>query len=223
MTSDEVRWDLMPKKGGEPGASWTEHSDVYSAMQPFPLNCYGNYCVPRTDWLSINGCDEAIFSSEHWEDQDFCLRANLSGMKCERKPLKMFRLHHTYGQHSGRSNLVPDFGSFKKICPKCEAVEYIQKPKRRELVRRIQSGEVTAYDAVWVCNDCSYCGPIFHADEGEYQQHVRRTRKIRATIIKEKMIGRNLRILAGDMDGKSLGAKVEIFNGSWVEPRYYEQ
>lgn len=220
--SDEVHWDAIPTKGGDPGASWTSHSDKDQNLQPFPLNCYGNYMVPRQDWLAINGCDEAIFSSEHWEDQDFCLRANLAGLKCERKAGQMYRLHHLYGAHSGRSNLLPDWGEFRPICAKCIAVEYTPKPDRRELKRRLRESEITIYGAVWVCNDCSYAGPVFHSDEGEYPNYVRRHKKIRANIIKEKLIGRNLRILADDMDGKSLQEKVEIFNRSWTDERYYQ-
>jgi len=221
MNSDVVHWDKIPKRAGEPGASWTSHSDKDSPLQPFNLACYGNYCVPRSDWLKINGCDEAIFSSEHWEDQEFCLRANLAGLLCERKALTCFRGHHNYGQFSGRSNEVPDFGEFKKICPKCESVEYTQKPHRRELKRRIASGELSVFGAAWVCNECLYCGPVFHADEGEYPAYIRRNKIIRSNIIPEKLIGRNLQILASSMDGKSLSEKVEIYNDSWGNKKYY--
>lgn len=222
MKSDVVHWDAIPKKGGIPGAAWTSHSDRDEPPQPFPLNCCGNYMVPREDWLNLNGCDEAIFSSEHWEDQDFCLRANLAGLKCERRSHIQYRAHHLYGAMSGRANETPDFGEFRKLCPQCEAVEYTPKPHRRELIRRIGNGELWANGRVWVCKTCFYCGPIFHADEGEYSRHIRDKRITRSNIIPEFKLGRNLRRLAEDMDGKSLSEKVEIFNGSYDSPRYYE-
>jgi len=146
----------------------------------------------------------------------------LAGMKCERRALICFRGHHIYGAHAGRSNLVPDYGEFKKICDKCEAVEYIQKPNRRDLDRRLEDGEIEIFGQVWVCKTCSYAGPVFHASEMEYPNYVRRHKKIRANIIKEKLIGRNLNILTASMDGKSLSEKVEIFNDSWTNPKYYE-
>jgi hypothetical protein len=222
MDSDEVHWDVVPKKGGEPGASWTSHSDRDEPLQPFPLNCFGNYMVPRKDWFTLNGCDEAIFSSEHWEDQDFCIRANNAGLKCERRSGRMIRMHHLYGQHSGRANAVPDFGAFKKICEKCEKAEYTPKPNRRELKRRLADNEIEIVGQVWVCRDCHYAGPVFHADEGEYQSRLRRHRIVRSNIIPKFKLGRNLSILAADMDGKSLNEKVEIFNRSYTDDRYYQ-
>jgi len=223
LGSDEVKWDLMPTKAGQPGASWGESSDVDAPPALFPLNCYGNYMVPREDWLNINGCDEAIFASEHWEDQDFCQRANNAGMVAWRKSGQMYRFHHLYGGGAGRANETPDFGEFKKICPKCEAVEYTQKPQRRELLRRIRAREISIpVPQVWACNECLYCGPVFHADEGEYHQHLKRNKITRANVIPGFMLGRNLRTLAADMDGKSLPEKVEIFNRSYENERYYQ-
>jgi len=222
MNSDVVNWDLIPKKAGQPGASWGADSDRDEPSQTFPLNCYGNYMVPRENWLNLNGCDEAIFSSEHWEDQDFCLRAHLAGLKCERKAHRCYRLHHLYGHKSGRANETPDFGEFKKICDKCEAVEYIPKPNRRDLKRRIRDGEVDVIGEVWVCKECFYAGPVFHADEGEYPAHIRRHKITRANVIPQYRIGRNLRRLTAEMDGKSLSEKVQIFHDSWSNPRYYQ-
>lgn len=221
MNSDVVNWDLIPKRAGEPGSSWTEHSDRYEPVMAFPLAAYGNYMVPREDWLNLNGCDEAIFSSEHWEDQDFCLRANLAGLKCERRAHVMYRAHHLYGSHSGRANEVPDFGEFKKICDQCEAVEYTPKPNRRELKKRIANGELWTDGRVWVCKKCLYCGPVFHADEGEYPALIRKNKITKSNVISEFKIGRCLRTLASDMDGKSLQEKVEIFTGSYTNEKYY--
>lgn len=221
MRSDVVHWDKIPKKAGEPGAAWTSHSDRDEPVRPFPLNACGNYMVPREDWLKVNGCDEAIFSSEHWEDQDFCLRAKLAGLMCERRAHIVFRAHHLYGSHAGRANEVPDYGEFKPVCDKCEKAEYTPKPDRRELKRRIKQGEIFFFSQVWVCRECSYAGPVFHASESEYSDYILRNRITRSNIIPGVKLGRNLRILSGDMDGKSLQEKVEIFNRSWSDERYY--
>lgn len=223
MQSDVVNWNAVPTKGGQPGASWGSHDDRDTGVIPFPLNACGNYMVPRETWLNLNGCDEAIFSSEHWEDQDFCQRANNAGVLCSRNAGIMYRLHHFYGGHSGRANELPDFGEFKKLCPKCEAVEHTPKPDRRELRRRIRAGELdTPNEMVWVCKECKYCGPIFFEDEGEYHAYLRRKKITRSNIIPSHKLGRNLRILAGDMDGKSLQEKVEIFEDSYTNSRYYQ-
>lgn len=223
MESDMVYWSAIPTRAGQRGASWGSESDKDSGPMMFPLNACGNYMVPREEWLRVNGCDEAIFSSEHWEDQDFCQRANNAGMMAMRKAHQMYRLHHWYGGHSGRSNELPDFGEFRKICKLCEAAEYTQKPNRRELKRRIRMNEVSLPNAnAWVCNTCHYCGPVFHEDEGEYHAYLRRNKVTRSNIIPQFKLGRNLSILAGDMDGKSLPQKVEIFEGSWQNERYYQ-
>jgi hypothetical protein len=223
LESDVVYWSAIPTRAGQRGASWTTDSDVDAPAAPFPLNCFGNYMVKRYDWMMLNGCDEAIFNSEHWEDQDFCQRAQNAGMKAWRKCHQMYRLHHWYGSNAGRANELPDFGSFKPICPKCEAVEYVQKPNRRELKRRIRMNEVSLPNAnVWVCNDCHYCGPVFHEDEGEYHAYLKRSKVTRANVIPAFKLGRNLSALAADMDGKSLAQKVEIFEGSYQNERYYK-
>lgn len=224
MRSDEVHWDLMPKKAGDPGASWGSGSDHDAAVTTFPLNCYGNYMVPRQDWFHINGADEAIFNSEHWEDQDFCNRAHRAAIKCERKAGIMYRMHHLYGSHSGRANVLPDWGKFMEPCDKCQAVEHNPKPDRRDLKRRIANGELLTFgfNRTWVCKTCYYCGPIFHAEESEYWKVLDRYHYTRSNILPMVKLGRNLEILANDMDGKSLGRKVEIFEDSWSNARYYQ-
>lgn len=224
MKSDVVNWDKIPAKAGRPGAAWGADSDHDARPGVFPKNAYGNYMVPRQEWLRLNGCDEVIFSSEHWEDQDFCNRAHRAGVPClARKAHVMYRLHHLYGGHAGRANLKPDFGDFRQMCEKCAAVEHEPKPERRDLKRRLANGELMEFGhgRTWVCKDCHYSGPIFHGDEGEYFQHLEKNAITRSNILPLVKLGRNLQILADDMDGKSLGAKVEIFQNSWHLERYY--
>lgn len=224
MNSDVVHWDKIPTKAGKPGASWGHDSDRDTKPNLFPLNCYGNYMVPRREWLRLNGCDEVIFNSEHWEDQDFCNRAHRAGIPCERKAHVMYRLHHLYGSHAGRSNILPDWGEFKAMCPACAAVEHDPKPNRRDLKRRMANGELLTFGfrRTWVCKTCLYSGPIFHADEGEYLKTIEDNGITRSNIIPSVKLGRNLEILAADMDGKSLSEKVEIFNRSYEDERYYQ-
>lgn len=224
MSGDEVRWDRIPTRSGRPGASWGPDSDCDAAASTFPLNAYGNYMVPRSEWMRLNGCDEVIFSSEHWEDQDFCNRAHRAGIPCSRRSHIMYRLHHLYGGHAGRANIPPDFGELKKICPKCEAVEYTQRPDRRELKRRLANGELVEFGhgRVWVCKVCRYAGPIFHADEGEYFKILERDGITRSNILPMVRLGRNLQVLADDMDGKTLSEKVAIFHDSYTNERYYK-
>lgn len=223
MKSDVVNWDKIPAKAGRPGASWGADSDTNSVSMIFPRNAYGNYMVPRREWIRLNGCDEVIFSSEHWEDQDFCNRAHRAGIPAMRRAHVMYRLHHLYGGHAGRANVKPDFGDFRQMCEKCAAVEHEPKPERRDLKRRMANGELLTFGSgrCWVCKECHYSGPIFHADEGEYFKTLERDSITRSNILPMVKLGRNLEILAADMDGKSLGAKVEIFQNSWHLERYY--
>lgn len=224
MQSDVVHWDKIPAKAGRPGASWGADSDNDRAPTVFPLNAYGNYMIPRREWLRLNGCDEVIFSSEHWEDQDFCNRAHRAGIPCKRVAHKMYRMHHLYGGHAGRANTIPDFGRFREMCPKCTAVEHDPKPERRDLKRRMANGEllVFGFGRAWVCKECLYSGPVFHADEGEYFKHLEQYGVTRSNILPTVKLGRNLQAVADDMDGKSLGAKLEIFRDSWNNPKYYQ-
>lgn len=222
--SDQVNWDAVPKKSGDPGATWGPDSDVDAKSELFPRNCYGNYMVDRTDWLSINGVNEGPFSTAHFEDMDFVQRARNAGIKCSREAHEMYRLHHHYGSHSGRANIVPDH-ELKPNCPACEKACSVLEPNRFDLKRRHAAGEIEMLEQhqVWVCKTCFLCGPIYHADCGEYTGWLENSKTIQAAIIPKYKIGRNLRILAGDMDGKSLAQKVEIFNDSWSNDRYYRQ
>lgn len=220
---DVVNWspNAMPSNARSPGAQWGSWDDNDSRPMPFPLSACGNYMIPRETWLNLNGCDEAIFSSEHWEDQDFCLRAQLAGLTAWRKAHVMYRMHHVYGGHSGRANIEPDFGKFRELCDECKSAEHIQKPNRRRLRERIARKSLWSDGRVWVCPTCFYCGPVFHADEGEYAQQTRSLKKTCSNIIPQFRLGRNLRRLVDDMDGKSLAEKCEIYAKSWHDSRYY--
>jgi len=136
----------------------------------------------------------------------------------------MYRMHHLYGSHSGRSNILPDWDKFMDPCEECQKVEHNPKPERRDLKRRISNGEllVFGHGRTWVCKKCHYCGPIFHADEGEYFKHLADFHVTRSNILPAVNLGRNLRTLAADMDGKNLSTKVEIFHESWNNPKYYQ-
>lgn len=221
--SDHVHWDQIPKHAGLPGAAWGKESDFDSPEALFPPNCYGNYMVFRDQWLAINGNDEVFTNTAHYEDMDFCIRAANSGMKCERRAHKLYRLHHNYGTHSGRANILPDH-EFKRNCDECEKACAINEPNRFNLKERIQKGELQLFTGpkVWVCKTCHLSGPIYHANCGEHTEYIRHSKRTRSAIIPEFKIGRNLNILTSDMDGKSLTEKVAIFNDSWTNPKYYE-
>lgn len=224
-TSDAINWPAVPKRAGDPGATWTFHSDVDTPPSIFPINAYGNYMVFRKDWLAINGCDDTWSSQSHYEDQDFCIRARNAGFQCSRSSGKLWRLHHHYGNHSGRANIAPD-KQFKKCCPRCEQGRHVLEPRRFDIAARASRGEIDLLEdyGVWVCKTCFLCGPIYHTGCHEHLQgHVEKRRITQANIIPKYKIGRNLRILAADLDGKSLSEKVEIFERSYSDPKYYDQ
>lgn len=218
--SDVVNWDKIPKCG-EKGATWTHHSEVDAPATLFPKNAYGNYMVFREDWLKLNGCEEH-FSTTHFEDMDWVLRARNLGLTCERKALKLYRLHHHYGNHANRSNVTPDY-SFKTPCPSCKLASHKTEPKRYDLKARIEKGEIELFEDKWICKTCFLSGAVYHADAGEYTNALEWSGRIKSTINPKYKIGRNLQILTRNMDGKSLQEKVSIFNHSWTADKYYER
>lgn len=218
--NDIVNWNNVPRVG-QKGATWSYHSEVDAPETLFPKNAYGNYMVFRDQWMSINGCNEA-FNTTHFEDMDFTLRARNAGMTCERKALKLFRLHHQYGSHSGRANIVPDY-TFKKPCEACQKASNVIEPNRYDLQRRLKGGEIEIFPdgRTWVCKTCYLSGAAYDADCGEYTNWLEDAKIIQAPIINKYRIGRNLRTLVADMDGKSLQEKYEIYCDSWQNEKYY--
>lgn len=219
--SDEVHWDKIPATG-RPGCRWSSHSDKDEPAKLFPRNCFGNYMVPRAQWLAVNGCDETFTNTVHYEDIDFCVRARSAGLKCERRSHLLYRMHHSYGSFDGRSTVTPDV-TFKRNCAQCEAACQVLEPNRFDLKRRIAAGELTVLEdlKVWVCNTCHLCGPVYHADSSEHVNDIERRGVIKSNIIPQFKLGRNLSILTADMDGKPLTDKISIYARSWTDPRYY--
>jgi GT2 family glycosyltransferase len=211
MDSDNVNWSAIPKIN-EPGCSWTEHSEKDEPRQIMPLNCYGNYMISRNEWIELNGCDEVFTNNEHWEDQDFCIRAKKFGSHCSRFSKKMFRLHHYYGSHSGRSNIKPDY-QFKSPCDSCNKAQYTYAPNRFDIKNRIDKGEIEIFeeDQIWVCKNCHLSCTIWHNDVSESYRFIENKKSYKSTIIPKYKIGRNLAILVEDMRGKSLQEKIEIY------------
>lgn len=222
--SDAVNWNAIPTKAGIDGATWGADSDIDAPETLMPLNAYGNYCISRKDWFSINGTDEVFTRTAHYEDMDFTQRAHNAGIKCERKAHILYRLSHNYGTHSGRSNQPTDH-PLTKNCDECEKACHVLEPKRFDIERRLLKNEIECFPEhkVWVCRKCLLSGPIYHTGCHEHTEWIKGSRRIQATIIKKHLIGRNLRILAQDMDGKSLPEKVEIFDRSYHDERYYQQ
>lgn len=223
MGSDVVNWNEVPTKSGQPGATWGPDSDTDEPAALFRKNCYGNYCVSRKDWLSINGCEEAATNSVHYEDMDFCIRARNAGLLCSRKSHTLYRFDHLYGSHSGRANIPPDH-EFKTPCPACETAYHVLEPNRFDIQSRVSRGEIELLlqHCVWVCKTCTLCGPIYSTGCHEHTNWIEQQKIVRSNIISKFKLGRNLRILTGDLDGKSLPDKVKIFNGSYSNPRYYQ-
>ena len=221
--SDEVNWKNMPSKSKSPGAAWGSDSDHDDGEKLFRRNSYGNYMVFRNQWIAINGADETFTNLTHYEDIDFCLRARNVEMTETQICHKMYRLHHHYGSHSGRANNVPD-GQFKSICPSCAAAWEVPEPNRFDISRRVKAGEIEIIYgmAVWVCRTCFLCGPVYSKDSREHCDHVEFSGQTKANVIPKFKIGRNIEIVTSDMDGKTLAEKVEIYNSSFTDERYFK-
>jgi len=223
MTSDVVKWDKVSRKAGVGGGTWGSDSDKDGDADLFPTNAYGNYMVFRDQWLKLNGCDEAFTNVAHYEDMDFCARARNAGMKCSRRAHRLYRIHHWYGNHSGRANIPTDH-AFKQNCPECEAACNVLEPKRFDIKARKDKGEIDVLSdhGVWVCKTCNLCGPVYHTGCHEHTERIGRLKLTRSNVITKYLIGRRLDILTADMDGKSLSEKVELYTASWGNPRYYQ-
>lgn len=217
--SDEVHWANVPALSSSPGAKWGPDSDVDEPVGLLPSNCYGNVMIFRDQWLALNGCEETFTNVAHYEDVDFCIRARRANVQGKRVAHKMYRLHHRYGGHSGRSNALPDY-TFRAPCASCAAALSVLEPRRFDVRARRDRGEIDVVegDGVWVCRTCLLCGPYYNSDPAEHLHCHARTR---ALVLPQYMIGRNLNALVDDMDGKSLSEKVELYARSWETPRYY--
>jgi hypothetical protein len=62
---------------------------------------------------------------------------------------------------------------------------------------------------------------IWHNDFSEAYEFIRNKSSYKSTIIPKYKIGRNLQILTEDMKGKTIQEKVDIYNDSWTNGRYY--
>lgn len=217
--SDDVRWGNVPSLSSSPGARWGSDSDVDEPVGLLPSNCYGNVMIFRDQWLMLNGCEETFTNTVHYEDIDFCIRARRANLQGCRVAHKMYRLHHRYGAHSGRANVLPDY-AFREPCAACAAAIYVLEPNRFDLQARKDRGEIDVLESegVWVCRECLLCGPCYRSDPAEHlHTHVR----TRSLVLPGHKIGRNLNTLAADMDGKRIEDKFETFTRSWEDPRYY--
>jgi hypothetical protein len=229
--NDFIDWSAIPQPG-EPGCLWKENTDPkkfkmqgslkYEPRQIIPKSCYGNYMIFKKEWLELNGCDEVFSNGEHWEDQDFVIRARKYGTLCLRFPRKLYRLHHLYGNYSGRSNIPVDY-TFKPPCDSCEKACLAHAPNRYDIKNRYNKGEIDIFEEnnVWVCKNCYFACCIYNFDIIEALRFAEYKKSYKASIIPKYKIGRNLRILSEDMNRKSLQEKIEIYNDSWSNERYY--
>jgi len=79
---------------------------------------------------------------------------------------------------------------------------------------------------IWSCNKCGLTGAMWGWENGEadYTDNIKINGLYKATVLKDIKVGRNLRRLVNDMDKKSsLQDKIEMYNLSWAEDKYYEK
>jgi hypothetical protein len=242
--NDEINWDQVPQHSGcftdgqwnykdcDSLARWCPLSDTNIDTPVItPLNCYGNIMWCRNNWFEINGTNEVFTNYEHWEDVDFDNRSNIAEQKVVRKTKLMYRLFHHHGGFSQRSNVEIDFPC-KELCFKCKLMANYDGHLRNKRIRRDffdvrkNSGELEIFENImmWVCKDCKLSGPYYNYDSAEYNDYIKHNKLIKAPIINKYKIGRNLQILMEDMDKtSSIENKIEIYNNSWDNERYYHK
>lgn len=237
---EDVHWDAIPARSGcdnhgRPNndhnlslGNWLPASDCDTGPMPVPMNLYGNLAWNRDQWIALNGTNEIITNAAHWEDLDFDCRAGTSGQQVARRTHLLYRLYHTYGKFSQRSNIQVDV-PFISPCAACMThfrenrgdVNYGE-----ILSSRISLGEVAVLEraCAWICRSCHLSGPIYFTGLDDYFNAIRAMKLIRAPIDQDHRIGRNLAILAERMDRcSSLSDKVSIFNDSWSNPDFYQE
>ena len=224
--SENVNWAAVPTETGYDSqgrvvperslARWYSDSDQDTPVITVPDNLYGNIAWLRKQWLAVNGTNEVVTNTVHWEDIDFDVRAGLAGQKVVRRAHVMYRLYHQYGAFSQRSNVEVDVPCRKP----CERCEWMRHDFILRLPVRLRLCEVDVYEpwGIWLCRTCQLSGPV-----EPYTERIRQLSLQQAPILVDARIGRNLRRLAEDMDKQTtLKGKVDVFNGSWDSPRYYE-
>ena len=196
---------------------WTalpDFPDYDTDPQPVPANCYGNIVWLRDQWLALNGTDEVFTNVAHYEDLQFDIRALAAGQSVVRRANRLFRLEHSYGRHSHRADHPPDV-PFREPCPRCRELL-----RGRRWVEDMGDGCARLPDdQVKVCRDCLLSGPMCRPED--YCAFVRGSGATQATVLPDFLIGRNLRVLTAEMDGRPLTEKVERFDRSWHDPRFY--
>ena len=235
---DYADWEFVPTKSGKNDrdhylgdpdlslADWPIWMDLDSYIQTVPDNLYGNIAWNRDQWLALNGTNEVVTNFVHWEDMDFDVRSGNARQTVKRMSNLLYRLWHHYGAYAQRSNVPVDV-PYTKPCGRCGSVHSNtgEEDLERRLKERIDLGEVEVFpdQLAWVCKDCLTSGPVSKLDGKDYWSILRGEKRTQAPIIKKHKIGRNLQILANDMDARSsLDGKIEVFNSSWEDPRYYE-
>jgi hypothetical protein len=96
-----------------------------------------------------------------------------------------------------------------------------------KLNNRIKNNDYHMYydDHIWICKECKLSGPVYTGEKSidYYLSYIRSKKLIDSPIIKEHLIGRNLKILSDKMDKETtIEGKFEIYNDSWKNYYYYE-
>jgi hypothetical protein len=237
--SEDVNWENIPTESGYDElnfprkdnlnslGNWHRMSDVNTDIITVPMNLYGNIAWYRNQWLELNGTNEVITNFSHWEDLDFDCRAGNANQKVIRKTGLLYRLWHQYGKFSQRSNIEVDV-PYVSPCNKCKdlSLGFSDEEYGKRLGIRITNNELEIFgDSLsWVCKDCKLSGPIYGSlGLGTYFDTLSKNKNIKAPVIKKYMIGRNLTILSEKMDREmTLSGKVDIFNSSWTDLKFYE-
>lgn len=234
--SDDIDWNKIPTLAQSNNFesmslfSWNNYQQYIfdTDIIDVPVNLYGNIAWNRDQWLSINGTNEVITNFSHWEDLDFNTRSKLADHKVVRRIDQMYRLYHIYGNYSQRSNVQVDV-PLRNICEKCMSVfhNHGDHDYEMKLNNRIKNNDYYMYydNHIWICKTCKLSGPVYTGERGidYYLSYIRNQKLINSPIIKDHLIGRNLKILSEKMDKETtIKNKFEIYNDSWKNYYYYE-
>lgn len=241
FNSEDYNWDLVPvssgyddnhKFCGDPSlclGNWPKFMDKDAPPAVVPLNIYGNIAWRRDQWMQLNGTNEVITNASHWEDLDFDCRAQNAKQMVARFAHLLYRHFHYYGKLNQRSTIPVDV-PFKPFCDECRKILIDNGGDvgfGHQVNMGLKSFRLRHYyqHRAWVCSECLLSGPVY--DEtglDHYFFHLQDMGITRAPILSNELIGRNLLTVANEMDKvSSLSSKVDIYNDSWVNPKFYNQ
>jgi len=224
--------DIIPRAGNPMALPTCEAN--WSDERTCPLTIYGNWVIERKRFIALGGINEVLGSSYHFIDVDLGVRMVTARIQCRVVRNILYREWHDDEkvQRVGYSKVAPDVPpneNHRQCCMPQWLGNYQNQYAAVEALR--QAGRIeTQVDADgWPWHVCRGCGKIwlgwwvFGAVDGQPAWDWKAARRRHAPIgigLPGKKLGRNLPLLAADLEGLPLTEKLELLGRSWQMEEY---